>query len=69
MFIGTTELAASNFFSKLEEINPCQRWNESKSVLVIQRRIQDPAKHLRWSILLKQLTAKSRYMFFQKIAS
>ena len=53
MFIGTTELAASNFFSKLEEINPCQKWNESKSVLVIQRRIQDPAKHLRWSILLK----------------
>ena len=35
----------------------------------IQRRIQNPVKHLRWSFLKKQLTAESHLLFFQKAPS
>ena len=33
-----------------------------------QDRIQDPAKHLRWSFLLKQLTTENRLTIFAKIS-
>ena len=33
-----------------------------------QKRIQNPAKHLRWSSLLKQLTAESHSLFLKKVS-
>ena len=40
-----------------------------KKLLQIQRSVQKPVKHLRWSLLRKQLTAERQLVFLQKAPS
>ena len=40
-----------------------------KKLLQIQRSMQKPVKHLRWSLLRKQLTAERKLVFLQKAPS
>ena len=40
-----------------------------KKLLQIQRSMQKPVKHLRWSLLRKQLTAERQLVFLQKAPS
>ena len=47
----------------------CSNMKDFFLLIISQRRIQNQVKYLRWSFVLKQLTAKSRKLFSQKASS
>ena len=42
---------------------PWKPWHDSTRNLKLQRHIQNPVKHIKWSILRKRFTAESRELF------